>query len=218
MKQRVFNLIILDASGSMSSIEKEAIGAVNETIQTIRNAQKKNEGQEHFLSLVVFNSDEVKTVYNCVEADKVEELTSKQYCPSSCTPLYDAMGNALTALQKKVAENDNVLVTIVTDGYENASVEYNSTSINALVDSLKKKNWLFAYIGANQDAKAVGRSMGIHSTMEFQASVEGTAVMGAKMGAMIGRVAHCLSMPRGKLAKLDLKEADLFDESIDSDD
>lgn len=213
MKQRVFNLIILDASGSMSSIENEAIGAVNETIQTIRNAQKKNEDQGHFLSLVVFNSDEVKTVYDCVEADKVEELTSKQYCPSSCTPLYDAMGNALTALQKKVAEDDNVLVTIVTDGYENASVEYNGTSINALVESLKKKNWLFAYIGANQDAKAVGRSMGIHSTMEFQASVEGTAVMGAKMGAMFGRVAKCFSMPKGKLY---MQEADLFDESIDS--
>lgn len=215
MKQRVFNLIILDASGSMSSIEKEAIGAVNETIQTIRNARKKNEEQEHFFSLVVFNSDEVKTVYDCIEADKIEELTSAQYQPSSCTPLYDAMGNALTALQKKVADNDKVLVTIVTDGYENASVEYNSTSINTLVESLKKKDWLFAYVGANQDAKAVGRSMGIHSTMNFAATVEGTAIMGSTVSAMIGRVSRCFSMPKGIV---DLQEADLFDESLDSED
>lgn len=215
MKQRVFNLIILDASGSMSCIEKEAIGAVNETIQTIRNAQKKNEEQEHFFSLVVFNSDEVKTVYDCIEVDKIEELTSAQYCPSSCTPLYDAMGNALTALQKKVADNDKVLVTIVTDGYENASVEYNSTSINALVESLKKKDWLFAYVGANQDAKAVGRSLGIHSTMNFAATVEGTAIMGGAVGAMIGRVSRCFSMPKGIV---ELQEADLFDESLDSED
>lgn len=215
MKQRVFNLIVLDASGSMSSIEKEAIGAVNETIQTIRNAQKKNEEQEHFFSLVVFNSDEVKTVYDCIEVDKIEELTSAQYCPSSCTPLYDAMGNALTVLQKKVADNDNVLVTIVTDGYENASVEYNSASINALVESLKKKDWLFAYVGANQDAKAVGRSLGIHSTMNFAASPSGTTLMGATVGAMIGRVSRCFSSFEDMSC---LQDADLFDESLDSED
>lgn len=214
MKQRVFNLIVLDASGSMSSIEREAIGAVNETIQTIRNAQKQNEGQEHFFSLVVFNSDEVKTVYECVEAEKIEELTSAQYIPSACTPLYDAMGNALTDLKRKVADNDRVIVTIVTDGYENASVEYNSSSINLLVDSLKKKDWLFAYIGANQDAKAVGRSMGIRSTMDFSATVEGTAAMGTKMGRMIGRVANCFSSLNDSSC---LRDADLFDESLDSD-
>ncbi len=137
MKQRVFNLIILDESGSMSTIEKQAIGAVNETIQTIRNAQEKHEDQEHFMSLVVFNSDEVRTVYDSLEVNKIEELSGKQYRPSSCTPLYDAMGNSLTALQRKVAETDFVLVTVVTDGYENASKEYDGASIKALVDSLK---------------------------------------------------------------------------------
>jgi hypothetical protein len=40
MKTRIFNLIILDESGSMSSIEQEAISGVNETIQTIRAAQR----------------------------------------------------------------------------------------------------------------------------------------------------------------------------------
>lgn len=51
--------------------------------------------------------------------------------------------------------------------------------------------------------------------MNFQASVEGTKAMGCIMGDMIGRVAYCLSMPKGIV---DLQEADLFDESLDSDD
>lgn len=185
MKQRVFNLIILDESGSMSSIENQAIGAVNETIQTIRNAQEKHEDQEHFMSLVVFNSDEVRTVYDSLEVNKIEELSQKQYRPSSCTPLYDAMGNALTALQRKVADTDSVLVTVVTvvtDGYENASKEYDGISIKALVDSLKENGWLFAYIGANQDAERVGRTMGIRSTLNFSATCEGTAMMGGNDG------------------------------------
>ena len=38
MKTRIFNLIILDESGSMIAIKKEAIDSMNETIQTIRQA------------------------------------------------------------------------------------------------------------------------------------------------------------------------------------
>ena len=39
MKTRIFNLIIIDESGSMWSIKQQAINSVNETIQTIRAAQ-----------------------------------------------------------------------------------------------------------------------------------------------------------------------------------
>ena len=46
MKSRIFNLIIIDESGSMQSIKKAAIDSVNETIQTIRSAQKKHEKQK----------------------------------------------------------------------------------------------------------------------------------------------------------------------------
>ena len=45
MKQKIFNLIILDASGSMYSIKNEAIAGVVETIQTIRTAQEDNANQ-----------------------------------------------------------------------------------------------------------------------------------------------------------------------------
>lgn len=46
MKTRIFNLIIIDESGSMQSIKTAAIDSVNETIQTIRSAQKKHDGNE----------------------------------------------------------------------------------------------------------------------------------------------------------------------------
>ncbi|MDE6120908.1 MAG: VWA domain-containing protein, partial [Muribaculaceae bacterium] len=68
MKQRVFNLIILDESGSMISIGKQAIDSVNETIQTIRHSQRMHEDQDHYISLVVFNSIEVRTVFDIVDA------------------------------------------------------------------------------------------------------------------------------------------------------
>ena len=41
-KTKNFNLKIIDESSPMISIKKEAIESVNETIQTIRSAQKKH--------------------------------------------------------------------------------------------------------------------------------------------------------------------------------
>ena len=194
MKTRIFNLIIIDESGSMQSIKTAAIDSVNETIQTIRSAQKKHEDQEHYVSLVTFN-DDVKTVYECVPVDEVKELTAETYQPDCCTALYDAMGISLNALRKKVAEDDKVLVTVVTDGYENASKEYSGKAIKALVDELKAKDWVFAYIGANQDVEAVAATISITNVMQFDATPLGTAAMGARVasarGRLFDRIADC---------------------------
>ena len=183
MKTRVFNLLILDESGSMSSIEKQAVDSVNETLQSVRSAQRKYEDQEHFVRFVTFNSDGIKTVLDRAEALKAEDITPDQFNPACCTPLYDAIGQSVTELKKSVAENDKVLVTIITDGYENASKEYNQASVKALTEKLGKEGWTFAYIGANQDAKAVSKSLGIVNALNFEATVCGTMKMGAMMNA-----------------------------------
>ena len=177
MKQSINNLIILDASGSMYSIRNEAIAGVVETIQTIRTAQEENAEQEQLLSLVVFNGKRIATVYDRMPITKVPDFNEKDYQPTDNTPLYDAMGNSITNLRRYLDEEDNVLVTIITDGFENASIEWNHERILNLVEDLKKKNWLFTYIGANQDALAVAKDMGIDQSMNFMSSVEGTKAM-----------------------------------------
>lgn len=176
MKTRIFNLVIIDESGSMYSIKNEAIDGVNETIQTIRAAQEKHEEQEHFVTLVTFNND-VRTVYECVPVNNVKELTDETYCPICSTALYDAMGMSISALRPKVAADDKVLVTIVTDGYENASKEYSGKAIKALVNEMKGKGWVFAYIGANQDVEAVAAQISITNVINFNATQEGTREM-----------------------------------------
>ena len=176
-KQRVFNLIILDESGSMATIEKQAVSGLNETFQTIRNAQKEHQEQQHFISFVTFNSARVRNVMNrqTVEGDK--ELKWTDYQPNDCTPLYDAMGRSLNELKNHVGDEDVVLVTIITDGYENASREYSGHDIKELVAELKAKGWVFAYIGTNQDVDAVADDMGIRSRMSYDYSPEGAEAM-----------------------------------------
>lgn len=181
MKQRIFNFLILDESGSMFSIKKQAVDSVNETLQSVRAAQKKYEDQEHLVSFVSFNSDGVKTLIDRKEAMVAEDITMEQYNPNCGTPLYDAIGKAVSNLRKSVAENDKVLVTIITDGYENASTEYNQHSIKAMTEELGKKGWTFAYIGANQDVKAVSDGLGIKNSMSFQSTAVGTMEMSAKL-------------------------------------
>lgn len=194
MKKRIFNLIILDESGSMQSIKKEAVDSVNETVQTIRAAERKNADQEHFVSLVTFN-DNVKTVYDCVPAVEVKELTSEDYCPDCCTALYDAMGLSLNVLRPKVTENDRILVTVVTDGYENASKEYDGKAIKALIDKLKGKGWVFAYIGANQDVEQVAATISITNTMTFRTTPKDTMDMCVRVNKSRDRFYSRMSKP-----------------------
>ena len=177
MKQKIYNLIVLDASGSMYTIRQEAIAGVVETVQTIRSAQEKNASQEQLLSLVVFNGSNTTTVFDRMPISKVPDFNEKDYQPTSSTPLYDAMGNVITHLRQYLDTDDNVLVTIITDGYENSSIEWNRQQILQLVEELKKTNWLFTYIGANQDALAVAQDMGIDHSMNFRSDSKGTKGM-----------------------------------------
>lgn len=215
MKQKIYNLIVLDASGSMYSIRNEAIAGVVETVQTIRTAQADNADQEQLFSLVVFNGARIATVYDRMPISKVPDFNEKDYQTTDNTPLYDAMGDAITNLQRYIDENDNALVTIITDGYENASVEWNHQRITQLVDDLKKKNWLFTYIGANQDALAVARDMGIDHSMNFAACPEGTKAMFRKeklsRSALYSKLASGMSFEEAKSEKFFVDD-DLDDE------
>lgn len=130
MEKKIYNLIILDESGSMQSIKPQAITGLNETLQTIKSAQEKYENQIHYVTLVSFNTNSVKTIYDCCPANRVQKLNNNDYQPSAGTPLYDVMLISLTSLRTKVKDEDNVLVTIITDGYENASREYSGKAIH----------------------------------------------------------------------------------------
>lgn len=176
MKTRIFNLIILDESGSMLSIKNEAINNVNESLQTILKAQKENPDQEHYVTFVSFNNRH-KTIWDRIPATEAKTITENDYNPSCSTALYDAMGFSLNELRPNVADNDRVLVTIVTDGMENASCEYNGNVIKILVDELKAKGWVFAYMGANHDVEAAAAHISITNIMKFQATAEGTSIM-----------------------------------------
>jgi Mg-chelatase subunit ChlD len=173
-RHKVFNLIILDESGSMQSIKRATIQGFNEVVQTIRGVEQQFPEQEHFISLVTFNGLGIKTRLALQPVASLEEIDGTKFRPDASTPLFDALGYCLTSLRNATGhlDNYNVLVTILTDGEENASAEYSGAAIKGMIDELSLKNWTFTYIGANHDVAGFALKISVTNTMTFQSNEE----------------------------------------------
>lgn len=177
--QRIYNLIILDASGSMASIYDQALSGVNETIMTIKTAQHDMPELLQFLTLVSFsNAGEPLEVMNkLTPIELVAKKTRKDYTLRGMTALYDAIGDSVTELRSTICREDKALVTIITDGGENDSERWTEHSVKQLVEELKEQGWVFTFIGANQDVVYEAGRVGVTNTLKFEATVEGTIEM-----------------------------------------
>ena len=204
--KRVFNLIIVDESGSMSIIRKQAFTGMNETLQTVRQMQKKFPDQEQRVTLVTFDTGHTTWHYDNQPAPRTKDLSWKAYNPGGGTPLYDAMGAAISKMNAQVADGDNVLVTVITDGEENASEEWTLKMIRTMIEKLKKQHWTFTLIGTdNLDVETMARSFAIDEHLEFHQDIEGTRAMFARERRSRERYNCCVAedaaMPVGSFFK-----------------
>lgn len=179
--KEVYNLIVLDRSGSMSSIRNEAIAGVNETVGTIRAAAKATDTRQ-YVTITTFCGCSTKDFCTNMLADNVPAMTPSDYQPCCMTPLYDALGSSLMAMRRHLKGRTDVAVsvTVITDGYENASHHWSGPDISALIKLLTADGWLFAYIGANQDVMAVASALSIKNSLAFESTAEGTSRMFAR--------------------------------------
>lgn len=185
MKTKVYNLIILDESGSMSCVTKQTIDGCNETINSIKSTQETNaESQDHYVSIYAFQTnDRVPSRYlvKNIPAAAAQHISGDDYQPWGSTPLYDAVGSCLAELKLLAKKDADVLasVTIITDGAENSSRQYDAARVRNMISELKELGWNFNFIGANIDVKAYAASMNIDQSnaMAFEQSEEGTSAM-----------------------------------------
>lgn len=208
-KQQVHNLIILDESGSMASIQETTIQGFNEIVQTIKGIEKQYPDQEHFISLISFNGLGIKTHHFMDRVEKLTELNTSRYRPDALTPLFDAMGFGINKLKHALTDQTNfhVLVTILTDGEENASKEFSGSDIKKLVEELKMKGWTFTYIGTDHDVDQFAISVSITNTMVFSKNDEDMKEMFAKEKS--ARMMYSQKIQR----KEDTKD-DFYDEGV----
>lgn len=206
--KRVYNLVIVDESGSMTVIHREALAGINETISTCQKMQKAHPEMEQRITLITFDSTHFKVHYDNVPANEAMPLTTKQYTPSGATPLYDAIGKGIARMNAQTEAGDNVLVTIITDGEENCSQEYNLQMVKNLIEKLKTQDWTFTLIGTdNLDVEGMACSMSIDNHLAFTEDDASTEQMFAQERVSREIYNACLAssvkMPKGSYFRKD---------------
>lgn len=151
--------MVLDRSGSMSSMRDDTIGGVNTTVKDVRTNKAV---PTHFM-LTQFDSEGIDTVYDGIDVDQLPEnvLTQDNFVPRGSTPLYDAVGKAIGATEKKAQElGADVIMVVVTDGGENCSREWTLDTVRqAIADHERDHQWVFSYIGLGAAAWNATASM-----------------------------------------------------------
>ena len=180
-EKRVINLIIADESGSMSVIRDTTLAGLNETITTCQKMQEKFPTMEQRITLITFDSNHTKVIFDNIPALEAKPLSQKDYVPGAATPLYDAIGQAVTQTYAQTEKTDNVLVTILTDGEENSSTEFDLKMVKRLIDKQKEQGWTFTFIGTDDlDVEGMAHEMGIKSFLSFSRNYESTSKMFSK--------------------------------------
>lgn len=173
-------LAIVDRSGSMYASAERMTEALNEYFMS-----QDIEGQRCFVDYVQFDTD-IETVFEDTKASRARARIE----PRGGTALLDAVGksvNTFKAKNKKTAKihrPDDILVVIVTDGYENASKEYTYADIQKLVKKLENKNWKFVFLGANIDAEKFGGKLGIDRESSLTFNIHNNNAVNATTSAL----------------------------------
>ena len=186
---------VLDESGSMLAQQQVIINGFNEQLATMRQEEKA--GDIRYLVTLTKFSDNATMIYKDVPLEQVADLTEQTYTPKGWTALYDAIGMTIdTATQ---GETD-VLVTILTDGFENKSREWKKAAIKTLIDIRQRENkWGFVYFGANQDAWTEASNLGVLNAVNYTMANTGQAI--SAMSAV--RSCYTSSVTSGNYNSLD---------------
>lgn len=167
--------VLVDRSGSMSTTRADAEGGLAAFFAEQRKAAGRTRAS-------LFQFDNVyEPVYTDVPAERVPFY---QLHPRGGTALLDAIGKMITDVDEHLAalslaggrRPDQIVVVIVTDGHENASVEYRDVgAVRGLIESRRADGWQFVFLGATPDTFQVAYGLGIPhgSTLSYD-SREGT--------------------------------------------
>lgn len=152
--------LILDRSGSMGGKESDVIGGVNKFID-----EQKKLPNPASLAFVRFDTQAIERFVPMTPLSQVTHLKAEDYQPRGGTPLLDAVGETLQALDGdwKQEKPERAIVVIATDGYENSSHAYTKAKIREMIEARQNSGlWTFIFLGAGIDAFAEATQLGIN--------------------------------------------------------
>jgi len=176
--KETYYLLIVDSSTSMRHLSNSTISGVNEQIDNIRNLEREFPDQKYHMSFIHFNN-KVTIEYFNKPSSSIKDINESNYNCSGTTALLDAIGVGVRTLNEKISSKilsgeASAVVVIITDGEENASLEFDSNKVKNMIVELQDTNkWTFTFIGANIDSISTATKYGIDKSnvMQFSGDV-----------------------------------------------
>lgn len=177
---------VVDRSGSMEDIRGQVVRVFNNQLKTVQK-NAKSAGQDSFVSTFMFAST-VDTPRDFITpAAALPKLTRGEYDPTGGTALLDAVGTAITRLQKVKGashKDTSFLVVVITDGEENSSRKFKK-SLKGLIQTVQKTGrWSLAFLvppGSEGTLARFGIPKG--NITAWDATDKGAKVMDEKLSA-----------------------------------
>lgn len=196
-------IFILDRSGSMSGLAQDTIEGYNRFLKS----QCEIAGVAQVTTVLFDNQYEL--LHDGVNIRLVKPITSEEYFTRGSTAMLDAVGKTILDVGRRLNRTPEeerpgkVIFIITTDGHENASQEFNWSTIRDMIRHQREKYcWEFIFLGANIDADEAAEELGISSnrTANFSADEDGMNIMFCCMENFVSNI-------REEDTGIDLKEA-----------
>jgi uncharacterized protein YegL len=161
-RKRLANLIIVDASGSMSTKVSDVRGGLKRLFDGIKEDAKKF--PEAVVTTIVMDfssAGDFRVLVNSTDPSLLTDELANSYDTRSSTALYDAIGRGFLLVP---TDCDGVFVNILTDGQENDSKEYRPETIKAKIEEMRSRGWAITFMGTSEAELATARSLGFSAT------------------------------------------------------
>lgn len=191
--------ILIDRSGSMGGTPWiEALNSVNGYVRQLAKDEVDTK-----ITVAFFDQNGIGCSFEVKRANVTtkewRDLSNDDGTPRGGTPLNDATGKLLDLAE--VDGGDNVAITIMTDGMENASQEYTVAKIKARLDQVRARGWVVSFLGANFDNAQQAAGYGTAANNTVQSSIRN---LGDTMSAMASK--RAVYSTTGQSATMDFSE------------
>lgn len=188
--KKTYVALLIDSSDSMAMLRARAMLAFNGMIDAVKQQGAAKEVGQTYMTTIGFGN----TPYEILPVSGlhvVYPLSERTYIIGGMTAMFDAVGLAVENLKKAAGRSKDAsfLVMVVTDGAENASRSYNSSSLNKLMRELQATDrWTFAFQVPRGYAQNMSQAFGIpeHNIREWEQSNRGVDEMAVLNNAGIG--------------------------------
>lgn len=158
--------ILLDRTGSMSTLWSEAVSSINAYVEELVKNEKNycdkcgnalprttDMDMEYNITLAAFdrhNGFNFDILRESVPVSQWKKFKKDEVSPRGSTPLFDALNRIIVMAESK--DSYRTVIVVMTDGYENSSKEMTKEMVKNAVSRVTERGWQVVFLGAAFDA------------------------------------------------------------------